>query len=153
YALRLAEVAQQEGIDLTGSPVRAVIVAGEPGGHIPATRQRIGAAWGARVFDHYGLTEVGPVGFECVENPAGQHLLGPEFLVQVIEPATGRLLPPGEAGELVLTNFGRAASPLVRYRTGDLVRLDPRPCPCGRTSVRLAGGVLGRTDGLIHLRG
>jgi phenylacetate-CoA ligase len=153
YALHLAEVAQREGIDLTSSTVRCIIVAGEPGGSIPATRQRIENAWQARVFDHNGLTEVGAVGVECPENPAGLHLLETEYIPEVLDPSTQQPLPPGHEGELVLTNLGRVGSPLIRYRTGDLVRVDPRPCRCGRVFMRLEGGILGRTDDMIHLRG
>jgi phenylacetate-CoA ligase len=153
YALRLAEVAREEGIDLARSPVRAIIVAGEPGGSIPATRQRIEAAWGARVFDHHGMTETGPVTAECVENPGGIHVLEHHYVAEVIDPATGRDVPPGTVGELVLTNLGRWGSPLLRYRTGDLVRVDPRPCPCGCAFVRLDGGIRGRADDMIILRG
>jgi phenylacetate-CoA ligase len=153
YALRLAEVAREEGIDLPGSGVRALIVAGEPGGSIPATRQRIESAWGARVFDHNGLTECGPVGIECAERPGGLHLLETEYLAEVIDPRTGRAVPPGVEGELVLTNFGRWGSPLLRYRTGDLVRIDPAPCPCGRELLWLDGGVRGRADDMVVIRG
>jgi phenylacetate-CoA ligase len=153
YALHLAEVARGEGIDLAASPVRMLIVAGEPGGSIPATRARVEAAWGARVFDHYGLTEVGPAAVECVENPAGMHVMERDYIAEIIDPATGTAVPAGEPGELVITNLGRTGSPLIRYRTGDVVRADTRPCPCGRPWLRLAGGVLGRTDDMIHLRG
>ncbi len=153
YALRLAEVAVEEKIDLPNSPVRCLIVAGEPGGSIPATRTHIEQAWGARVFDHTGMTEIGTLGIECLEQPGGLHIVESDYVVEVIDPATGRLLPPGERGELVLTNLGRWGSPLIRYRTGDLVRVDPRPCPCGRVLARLDGGILGRTDDMIHLRG
>src|SRR5207244_8306504 len=139
YALRLGEVAREEGIDLTSSGVRALIVAGEPGGSISATRARIEAIWGARVFDHWGMTEIGALGIECPENPAGLHLLETECLAEVIDPTTGEAVPTGQTGELVLTNLGRWGSPLLRYRTGDLVRIDPRPCPCGRTWIRLEG--------------
>jgi phenylacetate-CoA ligase len=153
YALRLAEVARADGIDLAGSPVRAVVVAGEPGGSIPATRARIEAAWGARVFDHSGMTEIGPAAIECQANPAGLHVLEEDYIAEVIDPTTGEPVPAGEGGELVLTNLGRTGSPLVRYRTGDLVRVDPRPCPCGSPYLRLDGGILGRCDDMIHLRG
>jgi phenylacetate-CoA ligase len=153
YALHLAEVAESEGIDLAASSVRALIVAGEPGGSIAATRTRIEGAWGARLFDHCGMTETGPTGIECRNNPAGVHLLESEYVVEVLDPATGRPVPDGVIGELVLTNLHRPCSPLLRYRTGDLVRVDPRPCPCGRSFVRLEGGILGRTDDMIHLRG
>jgi phenylacetate-CoA ligase len=153
YALRLAEVAREEGLDLTSSGVRALIVAGEPGGSIPSTRARIEAAWGARIFDHCGLTEVGAVGIECSENPAGLHIVDTEYIAEVVDVKTGQPVPAGQTGELVITNLGRLGSPLIRYRTGDLVRVDPRPCPCGSPFLRLEGGILGRTDDMIHLRG
>jgi phenylacetate-CoA ligase len=157
YALRLAEVAAQQGIrlhpDTPGYAVRMLIVAGEPGGSIPATRRRIEEAWSARVFDHSGMTETGPMTAECLPNPGGLHVLETEYLAEVIRPGGTEPMPPGEPGELVVTNFGRTGSPLIRYRTGDLVRVDPRPCPCGRRLLRLDGGILGRTDDMIHLRG
>ncbi len=153
YALHLAEVARAEGLDLAGSAVRLLVVAGEPGGSIPATRQRIEQSWGARVFDHGGMTEVGALTIECPENPAGLHVLETECIPEVIDPQTGQPMPAGQVGELVLTNLGRWGSPLLRYRTGDLVRVDPRPCPCGRALLRLDGGILGRTDDMIHFRG
>lgn len=153
YALRLAEVARDEGIDLPASPVRALIVAGEPGGSIPETRARIESAWGARVFDHSGMTETGPVTAECIANPNGLHVLEDDYIPEVIDQATGEPVPPGTVGELVLTNLGRLGSPLIRYRTGDLVRADTRPCPCGSPWLRLEGGILGRADEMIHVRG
>jgi len=157
YALRLVEVAQENGIILgkqtAGYSVRAVIVGGEPGGGIPATRRRIQESWHARLFDQSGMTEIGPATYECLEAPGGLHLLEGDFLAEVIDPRSGRPIPPGEVGELVLTNLGRLGSPLLRYRTGDLVRVNPRPCPCGRTFQWLDGGILGRTDDMIHVRG
>ncbi len=153
YAIRLVEVATQEGIKLQNSSVRALIVAGEPGGSIPATRQRIETGWGARVFDHNGMTETGPLGFECIEAPGGLHLLEAACWPEVIEPTSGRALAPGEEGELVITSFRRVASPLIRYRTGDLVRIDPQPCACGRALVRLDGGIRGRVDDMLLIRG
>ncbi len=148
YALHLAEVAVAEKMDLAGSTIRAVVVAGEPGGGIPATRERIAQAWGARVYDHYGLTEVGPVAFETTDRPNEMKLLESEFFVEVLDPATGR---PGESGELVLTNLGRLGSPLIRYRTGDLVTLSPDRDERGNRY--LAGGILSRADDMIHIRG
>jgi phenylacetate-CoA ligase len=152
YALHLAEVAATCGIDLRGSQVRATIHAGEPGASIPATRARIEAAFGARCFDHLGMTELGATGFTCLQQE-GLHLIESEFIAEVIDPQSGRRVEPGHRGELVMTNLGRAGSPVIRYRTGDLAELDPSPCPCGRTFARLRGGVLGRTDDMLVVRG
>jgi phenylacetate-CoA ligase len=152
YALRLAEVASEEGIDLTQSDVRVLIVAGEPGGSIPSTRARIESAWGARVFDHNGMTETGPLGFECVEAPGGLHLLETACWPEVVD-EQGRAVPIGTEGELVITSFLRVASPLIRYRTGDIVRIDPKPCRCGRALIRLEGGIRSRVDDMIVVRG
>ena len=153
YALRMAEVAHNERIDLRSSAVRGLIVAGEPGGSIPSVRKRIESAWGARVFDHSGMTEIGAWGFECVEAPGGLHVMESEFLAEVIDPVTGKLVPDGDLGELVLTNLGRLGSPLIRYRTGDQVRLTRQRCVCGRWFARAEGGVLGRTDDMLIIRG
>jgi phenylacetate-CoA ligase len=153
YALHLAELAAKEGIDLARSPVRAVVVAGEPGGNIPATRERIETVWGARVFDHYGMTEIGPVAIEAAYERGTMYLLESEYLAEVLTPETNAAAPPGEFGELVLTNLGRVGSPLIRYRTGDMVRVATDPDPTGRTWRRLDGGILGRADDMIHVRG
>jgi phenylacetate-CoA ligase len=155
YALHLAELAATEGIDLAGSDVRAVVVAGEPGGNIPSTRRRIEEVWGARVFDHYGMTEIGPVAIECVADAGSMLVLESEYLAEVLEPNGTRPAAAGEVGELVVTNLGRVGSPLIRYRTGDLVRAEPEPPTLPGTPrwLRLRGGVLGRVDDMIHVRG
>jgi phenylacetate-CoA ligase len=159
YALRLAEVAAQEtgsGRDmrpLSESSVRVMIVAGEPGGSIPATRELIQRSWNARVIDHYGLTEAGPIGFECWESPGALHVNEGEYICEVLDPSTGGAVSDGQAGELVVTNLGRAASPVIRYRTGDIVVRRSDPCRCGRTSARLEGGILARADHMISIRG
>lgn len=153
YALHMAEIAGQENLDLKNSPIRALIVAGEPGGCIPETRGLIEKAWGARVFDHTGMTEIGPLAFECEENPGGMHVMEPEYIIEVVDAGSGNPVRPGERGELVVTNLGRTGSPLLRYRTGDWVTVDPEPCPCGRNQVRLKGGILGRVDSMVIIRG
>ncbi len=153
YALHLAELAAKEGIDLAGSPVRAIVVAGEPGGNIPETRKRIQEVWGARVFDHYGMTETGPVAVEAVDLPGQVYLLEADYFAEVLHPGGDAPVPAGEFGELVLTNLGRTGSPVIRYRTGDLVRLATGADPAGRTWRRLDGGILGRADDMIHVRG
>jgi phenylacetate-CoA ligase len=153
YALRLVEVAEEEGVDLHRSKVRAIVVAGEPGGSIPATRQRIESAWGARLFDHHGMTEVGPVTVEPESQPGGLHILDRWYHAEVLDPNTLAPVPPGTAGELVLTNVHRLGSPLVRYRTCDLVRVDPQPGSDLGIGPRLVGGILGRVDDMITIRG
>jgi len=149
YALHLLEVARERGLDLRGWPVRITVHAGEPGAGIPAVRARIEAGFGARAYDHAGMTEVGAHAFECAAQ-AGLHVNEAEFIAEVIDPATGE---PAEAGELVLTNLGRAGSPAVRYRSGDRVHLSRDPCRCGRTFLRLPGGILGRVDDMLTVRG
>ena len=153
YALRMAEVAREEKLDIFSSKVRAIIVAGEPGGSIPETKRAIETAWGARVFDHTGMTEIGPMSFECEAAPGGVHVIESEFIAEVIDPQTLRPVPDGQVGELVLTNLGRLGSPLIRYRTGDQVRLTRGRCDCGRCFARLEGGILGRVDEMLIVRG
>lgn len=149
YALHLAEVAAAEGIDLTTCAVRTLIVAGEPGGSQPATRARLSAAWnGARIFDHHGMTETGPVTYEHPREPTQLIVLEDSFFAEVIDPATGLPLPDGTNGELVLTTLKRTGSPLIRYRTGDLVRLERR-----HGHAILVGGILGRVDDMVIIRG
>jgi len=156
YALHLAQVAADDAArpgPLSEGTVRVVIVAGEPGGSIAATRARIESLWGARVIDHYGLTEVGPIGFECWEGPGFLHLNESRFLCEVLDPEALSPVRDGERGELVVTTLGRSASPVVRYRTGDLVVRSSGPCGCGRTWARLEGGILARADDMVNVRG
>lgn len=141
YALRLAETAQSLGQDLASSAVRAVICAGEPGASIPATRQLIETAFGARAYDHSGMTELGPTGFGCSAG-GGIHLVQSEFIFEI-----------SEEGELIATNLGRWGSPLIRYRTGDKVELAAEPCSCGSQFAKLAGGIRGRLDDMLTVRG
>jgi phenylacetate-CoA ligase len=155
YALRLAEIAAQDWPErhLQDGSIRMLIVAGEPGGSIPATRRRIEESWGARVIDHHGLTEIGPVSFECWESPGFLHLNEGEFVCEVRDPQTGAEVPDGQPGELIITNLGRVGSPNIRYRTGDIVVRRRGTCVCGRTWARLEGGILARSDDMINIRG
>jgi phenylacetate-CoA ligase len=149
YTLHLAEVARKENIDLGKSAVRKIIVAGEPGGSIPGTKVRIEEAWGARVFDHTGATEIGAHGMTCL-GQCGVHLNEGEFLIEVINPLT---LKAADEGELVITNLGRIGSPVLRYRTGDHVRINRGACECGRSFARMDGGIIGRIDQMLIVRG
>jgi len=155
YAVRLAEVAAEEGIDLRAGKVRRIIVAGEPGGSIPATRSLIEKLWpGARVADHHGMTEIGPVSYECPERTGVLHIMELAYFPEVIDPNTLEAVGPGGAGELVLTNLGRTGSPLLRYRTGDIVRrAADLQCRCGSYELAIEGGILGRADDMVVVRG
>jgi phenylacetate-CoA ligase len=153
YALRMAETARQNGIDLKESLVRIMIQAGEPGALVPSVRRKIQETWGATPYDYPGLTEVGAYGIHCQNQKRAIHVNESEFIVEVINPTTGDPVPEGEEGEMALTNLGRSCAPGIRFRTGDLVRLKKGACPCGRTFKMLDGGVLGRTDDMITIRG
>ena len=154
YALRLPEVAKQAGIDLRGHALRAIIVAGETGGSVPAFRERVAQAWGndLRVHDHYGMTEVGPVAFETPGEQGGLRVILDSYFAEVIDPETAAPSSNGE-GELVLTTLGRTGCPLFRYRTGDLVRAESGIDELGLPAFDLAGGILGRSDDMVVVRG
>ncbi len=151
YALHLLEVARREAIDLASSAVRITIHAGEPGASLPNVRSLIEEGWGAACFDHAGATEVGAWAYPC--KAGGVHLNEQEFIFEVVDPASGRPAAEGERGELSVTTLGRLGMPLLRYRTGDLVERLHEPCACGRTLARIAGGVLGRADDMLTIRG
>ncbi|MHB8957869.1 MAG: phenylacetate--CoA ligase family protein [Pirellulaceae bacterium] len=151
YALHLAEQGAQNQIDVSALQVRCIVVAGEPGGSIPAVRRRIEEAWNARVIDHSGASEVGPWGYAL---PGGQglYVVESEFLAEFLAVDTGQPAADGELSELVLTTLGRCGSPVIRYRTGDLVR--PTWNAAGENRfVLLQGGVLGRADDMMIVRG
>jgi phenylacetate-CoA ligase len=151
YALRLAEAAREEGVDLRRSALRVAIHAGEPGASIPSTRERIEEELGVETFDHTGATEVGAHGFSCAARD-GVHLNESEFVVEVRNEVTGATSDRGD-GELVMTNLGRWGMPVIRYRTGDRVRASRDRCACGRTLVKLVGGIIGRVDDMVTVRG
>lgn len=149
YALHLAEVARNEGLSLEHAAVRKILVAGEPGGSLSAVRKQLTAAWpGAEVIDHYGMTEVGPVAFAAQGEPEALRVLEDRYFAEILDPNTGQAVADNELGELVLTPLGRAAWPLFRYRTGDLVRPRRR-----NGNLELVGGILGRTDDMVIVRG
>ena len=155
YAVRLDEAAAEEGFDLSCGAVRIIVVGGEPGAAVPATRSLIERSWpGAALKDHHGMTEMGPVTYECPVRPGVLHVMESGYIPEVIDPNTLSAVSPGEEGELVLTNLGRLASPLIRYRTGDVVRRAVADvCACGRAELALVGGILGRTDDMLLIRG
>ncbi|MBN2247647.1 MAG: phenylacetate--CoA ligase [Coriobacteriia bacterium] len=151
YALYIAEVAEEHGIDLKGSSLRVGLFGGEPSGE--GLRAEIERRLGILATDNYGLSEVmGPgVSGEC-EHQCGLHMAEDHFLFEVVDPATGEPLPEGEEGELVITTLTKEAIPLLRYRTHDLTVIDTESCACGRTLARMSK-VRARTDDMLIIRG
>lgn len=152
YALHLSEVAKKIGIDIKNSTIHTIITAGEPGGSIPSTRAQIESLWGAKLYDHVGMTEMGAYGYSCTEQK-GLHINEAEFIAEIINPQTGEPVQPNQTGELVLTNLGRYGYPMIRYRTGDVVRNSDEFCVCGNSYKFLPGGIIGRTDDMVVIRG
>jgi phenylacetate-CoA ligase len=152
YALRMAEVAEVEGVDLTQNSVRLLVVAGEPGASIPATKEKIESAWGAQLIDHWGMTDIGSLGVEPHDAPGGMLILETECIAEIVD-ADGNPIEPGTEGELVITNLGRIGQPVIRYKTGDRVVAATGPCPSGCELLRLEGGILGRVDDMVTIRG
>jgi phenylacetate-CoA ligase len=151
YALRLAEVAVEEDLEGALASVEKLICAGEPGASLPAVRARIEAALGAQVLDHAGLSETGPFGYPCAAG-GGLHLNADEFVCEILR-ADLTPAPPGQRGELVLTPLGRRGWPVLRYRTGDVVISPSERCPAGHEHPWLPGGIVGRTDDMVVIRG
>lgn len=155
YALHLANVAERNGMDLASGSVRRIIVAGEPGGSVPAVRDRIELTWGAQVVDHAGASEIGAWGFGSADGN-GIHVLETEFIAERLkfdaQNPRGVAVPDGEEAELVLTSLGRLGGPVIRYRTGDIVRgYREHDQPC--RFLWLDGGVRGRVDDMLVIRG
>ncbi|MDR9797878.1 AMP-binding protein [Aeribacillus composti] len=152
YALHLAEVAEENDIDIKNGPVQKIITAGEPGASVPSTRKQIESLWGAVLYDQVGMTEMGAYGYSCSEQK-GIHVNESEFIVEVINPNTLEPVEVGEKGELVLTNLGRESYPVIRYRTGDIVIRSDQQCECGNSYQFFPGGILGRADDMVIIRG
>lgn len=151
YALHMAEVAAKHQVDVASLPVRVIVVAGEPGGSVPAFRRRIEEAWDARVIDHSGATEIGPWGYADPKQ-RGLHVIESEFVAEFLSVETGGAAGEGQLAELVITGLGRTGSPVIRYRTGDLVRPHwQHDSECN--FVLLDGGILGRSDDMMIIRG
>lgn len=154
YVLNLAAACKDKiGMEARDLGIKRILCAGEPGASIPATKKRMEDAWGAKVFDHSGGTELGPWGFECAAQSGGMHIIENFFLAELLDPETGEPIEePGKLGKLVLTSFGRMAQPAVRYDTKDLTMWG-EPCPCGRTFQITSGGIHGRIDHITKVKG
>jgi phenylacetate-CoA ligase len=152
YAVHLAKVAgQSDQLDALAS-VQKILCTGEPGASLPGVRAEIEQAWDARCYDHAGLSEVGPIAYPCAE-AGGLHLTEQEIVAEIVNPETGEHVDDGELGELVVTALGRVGFPAIRYRTGDIVERQPESCPAGHVGRWLPGGVLGRSDDMVVIRG
>jgi phenylacetate-CoA ligase len=155
YALRMAQEAQQMGIDLASGPVKRLILSGEPAGSIPATKALIEKLWGAKAGDTAGMTELGTIViFECDHQPGGTHIIEDHYIEEVVDPESGDPVGYGERGERVVTSFGRGFIPVLRYRTRDfVVKIPASSCSCGRTFDIYEGGIQGRVDDMKLVRG
>lgn len=152
FVLHLAETAAAQGRPLSQSAVQRIQVGGEPGAGVAATRAHIEQQWDAKCFDGYGSLEFQPIAWEC-EDQQGGHLAEDFAYAEVLDADTLEPVPDGTPGVLVLTHLDKQATPLVRWWTGDVVVRDSTPCSCGRTLARLPGGVVGRADDMLVIRG
>src|SRR4029450_8727784 len=147
YALYLGETAREMGVDLAKTSITHMIVSGEPGGSIPATRHAIEQLWGARCYELYGVAEIGPTNPGCPLQE-GNHLCEDWYHALVVD-ESGNPVRDGQVGEHIVTSYIQDGQPLIKYRTHDLVRRTEAPCGCGTTWLYYPGGVLGRTDHMI----
>ena len=149
YALRLGElIGESSGVERMSLRINKIIVAGETGGSVPEVRKRLEKLWDARVFDHHGMTEVGPVSYETEDMPRCLIVMEEAYLAEIVDPKTGEEVPDGECGELILTTLDRTACPLLRYRTGDWVKKKLH-----RGRLVLEGGIMSRVDDMVVVRG
>jgi phenylacetate-CoA ligase len=153
YALHLLEVARENNFDMNSLKIRTTVHAGEPGANVPATKQRIEEGWSAQCYDHAGASEIGAHSFEGSDRRNGLYVIESEFIAEILDPATARPVEPGAKGELVLTNLGRWCFPVIRYRTGDVVVAGQDQSAGARSFLYLAGGVIGRADDMVTVRG
>ncbi|MBJ6128095.1 AMP-binding protein [Microvirga splendida] len=152
FMAHVAEAAEEMDVDLAASTVKMVCVGGEPGASIPGTRERLERMWGAKMFDCYGALECQPIGWDSVLQLGPQ--IAEDFIyVEILDPDTLEPVEDGQRGVLVLTHLDKEACPLVRWWTGDVVVRDRTPTPDGRTHATLKGGVLGRADDMLIVRG
>jgi phenylacetate-CoA ligase len=155
YVLGMAETARKTlGIDPRSLGIRKITCAGEPGASIPSTKQRMESAWGAKVYDHSGATEIGAWSFECQEQPGGLHVNEGFFLVEIEDIDTGEAITePGRKGKMIITAFDRIAQPCIRFDSKDIIEWADFPCPCGRGYRLIRGGVQGRADDITKVKG
>jgi len=155
YVLGMADTARRKlGVDPAKDlQIRRITVAGEAGGSVPATKKRMEEAWGAKVFDHVGATEIGAWSFEC-RYQSGLHINEALFLVEIEDIDSGEIITePGRRGKMVITALNRMAQPCIRFDSKDVIEWSPDKCECGRTFRLLKGGVVGRADDITKVKG
>jgi phenylacetate-CoA ligase len=155
YVLGMADTAKSKmGIDPATLTIKRITCAGEPGASIPTTKKRMEEAWGAKVYDHAGATEIGAWSYECDEQPGGLHVNEAFFLVEIQDPDTGEYIEePGRRGKMIITALDRFAQPCVRFDSKDVIEWSEEPCACGRTFRVIRGGVIGRADDITKVKG
>jgi phenylacetate-CoA ligase len=161
YSLYLGRAMQAAGPPPRESRIRLIVASGEPGAGVPATKQRIEELWGAEMHDHFGCTEVAmpPLGYSCTyqarrrDGPLETHIMEDAYIVEALDPQTYQPVPEGKPGILVVSNLYSEAQPILRYVMGDWITLRRGTCGCGRTHIRAVGGLRGRNDRLIKIRG
>jgi len=152
YILRMADVAKNKmGINPKDLFINKITCAGEPGAGISSTKKRMEAAWGAKVYDHSGATEIGAWSYECSRQPCGMHVNEAMFLVEIEDLNTGEIIEePGRKGKMIITALDRMAQPCIRFDSKDIIQWDSEPCECGRSFRLIRGGVLGRADDIFY---
>jgi phenylacetate-CoA ligase len=149
----MADTARKMGIDPRSIGIKKITCAGEPGASIPTTKQRMEEAWGAKVYDHIGATEIGAWSYMCTEQ-RGLHVNEAFFLVEIEDMETGEIIEePMKNGKMVVTAFDRYAKPCIRFDSKDVIRWADYECPCGRTFRMIDGGVIGRADDITKVKG
>ena len=155
YVLGMADTARSKmGLDPASMTINKITCAGEPGASIPSTKKRMEEAWGAKVYDHAGATEIGAWCYECEAQPGGLHVNEALFLVEIEDLETGEIIEaPGRRGKMIITALDRQAQPCIRFDSKDVIEWASDPCPCGRTFRMIKGGVVGRADDITKVKG
>ncbi len=155
YVLGMADTAKNKmDINPRELSINKITCAGEPGASIPSTKVRMERAWGAKVYDHAGATEIGAWSYECRKQPGGMHVNEAFFLVEILDLDTNEIIEePGKRGKMVITAFDRLAQPCIRFDSKDIIEWAPEPCKCGRTFRLIKGGVVGRADDITKVKG
>ena len=155
YILSMAATAKDKlGIDPSSLSIERITCAGEPGASIPSTKKRMEEAWGAKVYDHAGATEIGAWSYECTAQSGGMHVNEALFLVEIEDVETGEIIDePGRRGKMIITALDRQAQPCVRFDSKDIIEWASEPCPCGRSFKVVQGGVVGRADDITKVKG